>query len=221
MGYTVVDAGTVVATHLSTIVHQQAGALLGRQETQGLLDQIAKTSPKLVEELTPKLLPLSSVQRVLSNLLDEGVHIRDLRTILETLTDHAGRTQDTSDLTSAVRVALGRAIVQTLFGTSGELNVIALDHDLERVLQQVMTVAGSEGGGIEPDLAETLAREVAAAVQRQEALGNPAVLLVPDRLRLPLARLVRRSVPSLRVLAHAEIPDARTIRVSATVGGKR
>ena len=221
MGYTVVDAGTVVATHLSTIVHQQAGALLGRQETQGLLDQIAKTSPKLVEELTPKLLPLSSVQRVLQNLLDEGVHIRDLRTILETLTDHAGRTQDTSDLTSAVRVALGRAIVQTLFGTSGELNVIALDHDLERVLQQVMTVAGSEGGGIEPDLAETLAREVAAAVQRQEALGNPAVLLVPDRLRLPLARLVRRSVPSLRVLAHAEIPDARTIRVSATVGGKR
>jgi len=221
MGYTVVDAGTVVATHLSTIVHQQAGALLGRQETQGLLDQIAKNSPKLVEELTPKLLPLSSVQRVLQNLLDEGVHIRDLRTILETLTDHAGRTQDTSDLTIAVRVALGRAIVQTLFGTSGELNVIALDHDLERVLQQVMTVAGSEGGGIEPDLAETLAREVAAAVQRQEALGNPAVLLVPDRLRLPLARLVRRSVPSLRVLAHAEIPDARTIRVSATVGGKR
>jgi len=221
MGYTVVDAGTVVATHLSTIVHQQAGALLGRQETQGLLDQIAKNSPKLVEELTPKLLPLSSVQRVLQNLLDEGVHIRDLRTILETLTDQAGRTQDTSDLTSAVRVSLGRAIVQTLFGTSGELNVIALDHDLERVLQQVMTVAGSEGGGIEPDLAETLAREVAAAVQRQEALGNPAVLLVPDRLRLPLARLVRRSVPSLRVLAHAEIPDARTIRVSATVGGKR
>jgi len=221
MGYTVVDAGTVVATHLSTIVHNQAGALLGRQETQSLLDQVAKTSPKLVEELTPKLLPLSSVQRVLQNLLDEGVHVRDLRTILETLTDHAGRTQDTNELTSAVRVALGRAIVQHLFGTNAEIAVIALEPELERVLQQVLAVGGAEGAGIEPDLAETLAREVAAAMQRQEALGHPAVLLVPDRLRLPLARLVRRSVPNLRVLAHSEIPDARTIRVSATVGGKR
>ncbi|MDQ6620887.1 MAG: flagellar biosynthesis protein FlhA [Pseudomonadota bacterium] len=221
LGYTVVDAGTVVATHLSTIVHQQAGTLLGRQESQGLLDQIAKTAPKLVEELTPKLIPLSTVQRVLQNLLDEGVHVRDLRTILETLTDHAARTQDASELTSAVRVALGRAIVQQLFGTSHELAVIALDPDLERVLHQVLTVAGGEGGGIEPDLAETLAREVGASVQRQEAAGHPPVLLVPDRLRLPLARLVRRTVPSLRVLAHSEIPDARTIRVSNTVGGKR
>ncbi|MEP7205413.1 MAG: flagellar biosynthesis protein FlhA [Casimicrobiaceae bacterium] len=221
LGYTVVDAGTVVATHLSTIVHQQAGALLGRQETQGLLDQIAKTAPKLVEELTPKLLPLAAVQRVLQNLLDEGVHIRDLRTILETLTDHAARSQDANELTSAVRIALGRAIVQQLFGTNTELALIALEPELERVLQQVLTVAGHDGAGIEPDLAETLMREVAAAVQRQEALGHPPALLVSDRLRVPLSRLVRRTVPSLRVLAQSEIPDARTIRVSATVGGKR
>ncbi len=221
LGYTVVDAGTVVATHLSTIVHQQAGTLLGRQETQRLLDQVAKNAPKLVEDLTPKLLPLSTVQRVLQNLLDEGVHIRDMRSILETLTDHAARTQDANELTSAVRVALGRAIVQQLFGTGPELAVIALEPELERVLQQVLSVAGNDAGGIEPDLAETLAREVAAAVQRQEAAGQPVVLLVGDRLRLPLARLVRRSVPALRVLAQSEIPDARTIRVSATVGGKR
>jgi flagellar biosynthesis protein FlhA len=221
LGYTVVDAGTVVATHLSTVVHTQAGALLGRQEAQGLLEQLAKTTPKLVEELTPKLLPLSTVQRVLSNLLDEGVHIRDLRTILETLADHAARTQDATELTSAVRVALGRAIVQQLFGTAAELSVIALDSDLERVLQQVMGLAGNDGAGLEPDLAETLVREVANAVQKQEALGLPPVLLVPDRLRLPLARLVRRGSPQLKVLAHSEIPDARTLRVGALVGGKR
>ncbi|MBK6337685.1 MAG: flagellar biosynthesis protein FlhA [Betaproteobacteria bacterium] len=221
LGYTVVDAGTVVATHLSTVVHAQASALLGRQEVQALLDQANKATPKLVDEVTPKLLPLSSVQRVLQNLLDEGVHIRDLRTVLETLADHAGRMQDPNELTAAVRVALGRAIVQQLYGTGGEISVIALDPELERVLQQVMGLAGPEAAGIEPDLAENLAREVAATVTQQEALGQPAVLLVPDRLRLPLARLLRRGVPGVRVLGHSEIPDARTIRVSVMVGGKR
>jgi len=220
-GYTVVDAGTVVATHLSTVVHAQASTLLGRQEVQNLLEQVTKTSPKLVEELTPKLLPLSVVQRVLQNLLDEGVHIRDLRTILETLADHATRTQDALELCAAVRVALGRAIVQQLYGTGTELSVIGLDPELERVLQQVLGLTGAEGTGIEPDLAENLSREVANAVRQQEALGQPTALLVPDRLRTPLARLLRRSVSSLRVLAHSEIPDARTIRVSAMVGGKR
>jgi len=221
LGYTVVDAGTVVATHLSTVVNAQASALLGRQEVQALLEQTNKTTPKLVEEVTPKLLPLSTVQRVLQNLLDEGVHIRDLRTVLETLADHGGRMQDPNELTAAVRVALGRSIVQQLFGSAGELSVIAVDPELERVLQQVMGLAGPDAAGIEPDLAENLSHEVAAAVTQQEALGQPAVLLVPDRLRLPLARLLRRGVPGARVLCHSEIPDARTIRVSVMVGGKR
>ena len=221
LGYTVADAGTVVATHLSTVVHTHAAALLGRQEVQSLLEQVNKVSPKLVEELTPKLLPLSTAQRVLQNLLDEGVHVRDLRTVLETLADHAARTQDANELTAAVRVALGRAIVQQLYGTAMELSVIALEPELERVLQQVLGLAGAEGAGIEPDLAESLGREVANAVRQQEALGQPSVLLVPDRLRLPLARMLRRGTPALRVLAHSEIPDARTIRVSAMVGGKR
>jgi flagellar biosynthesis protein FlhA len=221
MGFTVVDAGTVVATHLSTIVQAQAAALLGRQEVQALFDQLAKSAPKLIEEVTPKLVPVSTVQRVLQNLLDEGVHIRDLRTVLETIGDHALRTQDAHELTAAVRVALGRAIVQQLFGTAAELDLIALEPELERVLTQVMGLAGGDGAGIEPDLAESLVREVDRAVHQQQAQGLPTVLLVPDRLRMPLARLLRRGAPALRVLGHGEIPDARTIRVSATVGGKR
>jgi len=221
LGYTVVDAGTVVATHLSTVVHAQAAALLGRQEVQALLEQVNKSTPKLVDEVTPKLLPLSTVQRVLQNLLEEGVHIRDLRTVLETLADHAARTQDPGELTAAVRIALGRSIVQQLYGTAPEIDVIALDPELERVLLQVMNMAGPDASGVEPDLADNLSREAAAAAAQQETLGLPTVVLVPDRLRQPLARLLRRGAPGTRVLGHSEIPDARTIRVSVMVGGKR
>ena len=220
-GFTVVDAGTVVATHLSTVVNAQASALLGRQEVQALLDQAGKFAGKLVEDLTPKLLPLGAVQRVLQNLLDDGVHIRDLRTILETLVDHAPRTQDANELTAAVRVALGQTIVQQHFGTTPELAVIGLDPELERVLLQVLGTAGADGGGLEPELAATLVREVGNAIREQETQGLPTVLLVADRLRVPMARLLRRTAPALKVLAHSEIPEARTIRVHVTVGGKR
>ena len=157
-GYTVVDPGSVIATHLSTVVQAQASTLLGRTEVQGLLDQLTKSTPKLVEEVTPKLLPMATVQRVLQNLLDEGVHVRDLRTILETLADHAPRSQDAAELTAAVRIALGRAIVQQVFGSAPDLPVIALDPELERVLLQVLATAGADGSGLEPDLAATLAR---------------------------------------------------------------
>jgi flagellar biosynthesis protein FlhA len=220
-GYTVVDPGSVIATHLSTVINAQASALLGRTEVQGLLDQLTKSTPKLVEEVTPKLVPVSTVQRVLQNLLDEGVHVRDLRTILETLADHAPRTQDTAELTAAVRVALGRAIVQQVFGSVPDLPVIALDPELERVLLQVLAAAGADGSGLEPDLAATLAREIGRTVAETEAQGDTPVLLVSDRLRLPMLRLLRRGAPTLRILAHSEIPEARTIRVRATVGGKR
>jgi len=220
-GYTVVDPGSVIATHLSTVVHAQSAALLGRSEVQGLLDQLNKSTPKLVEDVTPKLLPLATVQRVLQNLLEEGVHVRDLRTILETLADHAPRTQDAAELTAAARVALGRAIVQSIFGSAPDLPVIALDPELERVLHQVLAAAGADGNGLEPDLAMTLAREIGRSVQEIEAQGDTPVLLVSDRLRLPMVRLLRRGAPTLKILAHSEIPDARTIRVRATVGGKR
>jgi flagellar biosynthesis protein FlhA len=221
LGYTVVDPGSVIATHLSTVVNAQSAALLGRTEVQGLLDQLAKSTPKLVEEVTPKLVPVATVQRVLQNLLDEGMHVRDLRTILETLADHAPRTQDAHELTAAVRVALGRAIVQQIYGTAPELPVIALDPELERVLVQVLAAAGADGSALEPDLAATLAREIGRAVQETEAAGDTPVLLVSDRLRLPMLRLLRRAAPTLKILAHGEIPEARTIRVRATVGGKR
>ncbi|MGA8033076.1 MAG: flagellar biosynthesis protein FlhA [Casimicrobiaceae bacterium] len=220
-GYTIVDPGSVIATHLSTVVNGQASALLGRTEVQGLLAQFDKVAPKLVEELTPKLLPMSTVQRVLQNLLDEGVHVRDLRTILETLADHAPRTQDAGELTAAVRVNLGRAIVQQIFGSAPELAVIALDPELERVLLQVLAAAGADGSGLEPDLAATLAREIGRVVQETEAQGDTPVLLVSDRLRLPMLRLLRRGAPTLKILGHSEIPETRTIRVRATVGEKR
>ncbi|HQE39653.1 MAG TPA: flagellar biosynthesis protein FlhA, partial [Zoogloea sp.] len=217
LGYTVVDASTVVATHLNHLILSHAPELLGRTETQALLDHIAQDNPKLVEDLVPKLLPLASVQRVLQNLLDEGVNIRDMRTIVEVLAEFAPRVQDPLELTSRIRQALGRAIVQGLFPGSGEVQVMALDPGLERVLMQAMAGGGPDGGAIEPGLAETLLRETAAAAQRMEDTGLPPVLLVPAPLRWLLSRFLRRSVPSLKVVANSEVPETRLIRVAAMI----
>ncbi|HEX8962931.1 MAG TPA: flagellar biosynthesis protein FlhA, partial [Rhodocyclaceae bacterium] len=220
-GYTVVDAGTVVATHLNHVILSHAAELLGRQETQALLDHIAKDAPKLIEDLVPKMLSLSAVQRVLQNLLEEGVNIRDMRTIVETLAEHAPRTQDPIELTAQVRIALGRAIVQHLYPGTAEMQVMALDPALERILAQaVQGGAGGEASGIEPGLADTLLRETSAAARRQEEAGLPAVLLVPGNLRWLLSRFLRRGAPNLKVLANAEIPESRTIRVSTIIGAK-
>jgi flagellar biosynthesis protein FlhA len=216
-GYTVVDAATVVATHLHSLIGKHAGRLLGRQDVQSLLDHFARIAPKLVEDVVPKIVPLATLHKVLQNLLDEGVHIRDFRTIIESLAEHATRTQDAAELTSAVRVSLGPAIVQSLYGIEDELQVIVVEPELEKVLHQAVA-GGNEAMGIEPTLADGLLRGAQSVVQRQETLGQPPALLVPDRLRTPLARLLRRAVPQLRVLAHAEIPDSRTIRVSAVLG---
>ncbi|MBS1209984.1 MAG: flhA [Proteobacteria bacterium] len=218
MGYTVVDASTVVATHLNHVIMSHAADLLGRQETQALLDHIAKDSPKLVDDLVPKVLPLHVLQRVLQYLLEEGINIRDMRSIVETLAEHAPRSQDPVELASRVRMGLGRAIVQQLFPGTAEVDVIALDPTLERVLGQAMASGGTDGGVIEPGLADTLMRETAAAAQRQEDMGLPAVLLVPNNLRWLLARFLRRAVPGLKVIAHSEVPESRTIRVAAVVG---
>ncbi|HEX4843680.1 MAG TPA: flagellar biosynthesis protein FlhA [Limnobacter sp.] len=219
-GYTVVDASTVVATHLSHILQTSAAQLLGRAETQALLDHCAKTSPKVVEDLTPKLLDVAIIQKVLQNLLDESVHIRDLRTIFETLLEHGGRTKSPFELTAAVRVALGRAIVQALAGTSEDLNVLVMEPRLEQMIGQAHSAVGHDQVGIDPNLAENLARQTAEAAGRQEQLGQSPVLLVPDNLRLSMARLLKRAAPSLRVLSHSEIPENRTIRVAQVVGAK-
>jgi flagellar biosynthesis protein FlhA len=220
LGYTVVDASTVVATHLNHLILSNAAELLGRQETQQLLDHIAKDSPKLVEDLVPKLLPLAIVQRVLQNLLEEGVSIRDMRTIVDVLAEHAARTQDAVELTTQVRIALGRSIVQQIYPSGTDMQVMALEPGLERLLGQAVHGAGGDGSGIEPGLADTLLRETVAASQRQEALGLPAVLLVPGQLRWLMSRFLRRAWPALKVLANAEVPEARTIKVTTVIGAK-
>ena len=219
-GYTVVDASTVVATHLNHLILSHAGELLGRQETQSLLDHLAKESPKLIEDLVPKQIGLAVVQRVLQNLLDEGVSIRDMRTIIETLAECALRTQDPMELTSQVRIALGRSIVQQLFPGTSEMQVMTLDPQLERILGQVLQ-GGGDASGIEPGLADTLLRETAMAAQKQEDLGLPAVLLVPGSLRWLLARFLRRAVPQLKVIANTEVPDSRTLKVTNLIGATR
>jgi flagellar biosynthesis protein FlhA len=220
MGYTVVDASTVVATHLNHLILSNAAELLGRQETQQLLDHIAKDSPKLVEDLVPKLLPLAIVQRVLQNLLEEGVSIRDTRTIVDVLAEHAARTQDAIELTTQVRISLGRSIVQQIYPASSDMQVIALEPALERLLGQAVHGTGGDGSGIEPGLADTLLRETVAAAQRQESLGLPAVLLVPGQLRWLLSRFLRRAWPALKVLANAEVPETRIIKVTNVIGAK-
>jgi len=217
MGYTVVDAGTVIATHLNHLITTHASELLGRTEVQALLDHLAKDAPKLVEDLVPKVVSLSTLQKVLQNLLQEGVHIRDMRTIIETLSEHGGSTQDPNDLTALVRIALGRAIVQQLFPGTNELSVMTLDNRLERLLVQALN-AGGDGTGIEPGLADTIVQQAANATQQQEAMGLTPVLLVPGPLRTLLSRFLRRALPQLKVLSHSEIPETKTIRVTSLVG---
>ena len=218
-GYTVVDASTVTATHLNHLILSHAAELLGRQETQALLDHLAKEMPKLVEDLVPKVLQLGVLQKVLQNLLEEGIHIRDMRTIIEILAEWAPRSQDAEVLTAHVRVALGRSIVQQLYPSGDEMQVMSLDPQLERILVQAIA-GGGDGASIEPNLADTLVREAAAAAQRQEALGLPAVLLVSGNLRVLLSRFLRRGISQLKVLAHAEVPENKIIKVTSIIGGK-
>lgn len=216
LGYTVVDASTVVATHINHVILNHAAELLGRQETQALLDHIAKSAPKMIEDLVPDQLSVSVVQKVLQYLLEEGVPIRDMRTIIEILAEAAPRTQDPLELTTRVRQGLGRAIMQGLFPGTGEILVMALEPSLERLLMQAMS--SNTDAAIEPSLADGLLRQAAAAAERQENIGLPPVLLVPPQLRWLLTRFLRRSVPSMKVISNAEIPESRTIRVTAMVG---
>lgn len=217
-GYTVVDAGTVVATHLSKVINDHAPELLGREETQQLLDHVAKQHPKLVEDLTPKLLPVSTVQKVLQLLLEERVPLRDIRTILETLAEHGARTQDPEALTAAVRAALGRAIIAEIYGGAHELQVMALEPSLEQILTQALAGRGAEGMGLEPGLAERLVRDTQNAVETMSRNGLPSVLLVGPPIRALLSRFLRRVVPDLKVISHAEVPDGRSVRVAAMIG---
>jgi len=217
-GYTVVDASSVIATHLSHLLQSHAHELLGHEEVQQLLNRLGKSAPKLIEDLVPKLLPMSVVVKVLQYLLLERVPIRNLRTICETLAELAPKTQDPIALVAAVRIALGRSIVQNIGGLRHELPVITLDPALEQVLQDSMAAGGDASPGFEPGLADRVQTALADSTRRQEAAGEPAVLLVAPKIRPWIAKLMRHSTPSLAVLAYNEIPENRRIRVIAAVG---
>jgi len=218
LGYTVVDASTVVATHLSEILQTQASELLGHEEAQQLLDMLAKSAPKLVEDLVPGTLPLSLVVRILQNLLSEHVSIRDIRRIAETLAEQAPRSQDPGVLTAAVRVALSRGIVQQLAGTTQEIPVAVLDTGLEQLLQRTMQASGEGQAGFEPGLAERLQGALAETQGAMEARGQEGILLVAAPIRSWMARFSRHAAPGLHVLSYNEIPDNRQIKVVSTIG---
>ncbi|PIQ37907.1 MAG: flagellar biosynthesis protein FlhA [Lysobacterales bacterium CG17_big_fil_post_rev_8_21_14_2_50_64_11] len=217
LGYTIVDPGTVIATHLSHLLQSHAHELLGHEEVQQMLDRLAQSAPKLVEDLVPKRLPLGAVVKVLQNLLAERVPIRNIRTIVESLAEHAGASQDSAALTAAVRTALGRQIVQEISGISSEIPVLTLQPKLEQILLQSVQ-GGGPAAAIEPALAERLQRNVAELVQKQELAGEAAVLLVAPALRLWLARFMRPAAPGLHVLAYNEVPDNRRVRLVAALG---
>jgi flagellar biosynthesis protein FlhA len=218
LGYTVVDASTVVATHLSQILQNNAHELLGREEVQQLLDNLGKTYPKLVEGLVPDTLPLSVVVSVLKNLLQEKVPIRDMRSIVETLAAHASGSQDPAVLTAAVRVGLSRLIAQEINGLNPEIPVLTLEPSLEQILQDSMQATGEQAAAIEPGLAGRLQQSLQEQAQRQEVSGEPVVLLVPPILRNALSRFARGIVQNMHVLAYNEIPDNRQIKIVGSVG---
>jgi flagellar biosynthesis protein FlhA len=217
LGYTVVDASTVVATHLSQLIAQHAHEILGHEETQNLLTNLAKTAPKLVEDLVPKVLSVGVVVKVLQGLLAERVPVRNLRSVLEALAEHSGRIQDPQALVAQVRIALSRQIVQDIVGISQELPVITLDPGIEQMLGNSVGTAGGSPG-LEPGLAERLQGHLVEAARRQDVAGQPAVLLVPPALRPILARFLRATVPQMHVLAWNEIPDSRRVRLVSTIG---
>ncbi|MBU3022221.1 flagellar biosynthesis protein FlhA [Aestuariibacter sp. A3R04] len=218
LGYTVVDAATVVATHLSQLLSNNAYQLLGHEETQQLLDMLAKHSPKLVEGLVPDILPLSTVVKVLQTLLFEGVPIRDMRTIVQTLSEYGPRSQDPDVLVSAVRIALKRLIIQEISQGNKEVPVITLAPELEQMLHQSLQAGGEEGAGIEPGLADRLQQSLQQAAQQQELEGEPAVLLTSGMLRPVLSRFLKYSVAGLHVLSYQEIPDDKQIKIVSSVG---
>ena len=215
-GFTVVDCSTVVATHLSHLMQLHAAKLLGRVEVQQLVEHVTKLAPKMIEDVVPKMVAIPALQKVLQLLLEEGVHIRDMRSIVESLAENASTVTDPAELARRIRVHLAPSIVQQIYGPSKELDVIALDPDLERMVAQALS--SPHGAALDPGVADTLSRHAADSAKRQEDLGLPACLLVPDAIRAPMARLLKRAAPRMRVLAHSEIPETHSIRIGSVIG---
>lgn len=215
-GFTVVDCSTVVATHLSHLMQVNASRLLGRVETQSLVEHVTKLAPKLIEDVIPKMVGIATLQKMLQLLLDEGVHIRDMRSIVECLAEHASAATDPGELAARVRTHLAPAIVQQIYGPAKELDVIALEPGLERLVTQALT--SPHGAALDPGVADTLTRSAADSARAQEDVGIPACLLVPDLIRAPMSRLLRRAAPRLKVLGHSEIPETHSIRIASVIG---
>ncbi|MGQ3053370.1 MAG: flagellar biosynthesis protein FlhA [Roseateles sp.] len=216
-GFTVVDCSTVVATHLSHLMQVHAAKLLGRVETQALVEHLTKQAPQLIEDVIPKMVSIATLQRVLQLLLEEGVHVRDMRSIVECLAEHAPGVTDPQELARRIRTHIAPAIVQQIYGSTKELDVIALEPELERLVTQALN--SPHGAALDPGVADTLARSAADNAQKQEDRGVPATLLVPDLIRAPMARLLKRAAPRLKVLGHSEIPETHTIRIGSIIGG--
>ena len=216
-GFTVVDCSTVVATHLSHLMQVHAAKLLGRVETQSLVEHLTKQAPQLIEDVIPKMVSIATLQRVLQLLLEEGVHVRDMRSIVECLAENAATVTDPAELARRIRTHIAPAIVQQIYGSTKELDVIALEPELERLVTQALN--SPHGAALDPGVADTLARSAAENAQKQEDRGVPAALLVPDLIRAPMARLLRRAAPRLKVLGHSEIPETHTIRIGSIIGG--
>jgi flagellar biosynthesis protein FlhA len=215
-GFTVVDSETVLATHLSHLMQVQAAKLLSRTETQDLVEHVTRLAPKLIEEVVPKMISVAAFQKVLQLLLEESVHVRDIRTIIEAIAEHASATTDPVELARRVRMALAPAIVQQIYGPVKELEVIAIEPGLERLLMQALS--GAANGALDPGVAEMLSKSATEIANRQEEKGVPACLLVPDAIRNAMARLLRRAAPRLQVLSHSEIPDTHLIRIGPILG---
>jgi len=225
LGYTVVDASTVVATHLNQLLHKHAHELIGHEDVQKMLDILNESSPKLAEELVPNTVSISQLLSVLQTLLREDVPVRDMRTIAESLANMAPRSQEIAALTGAARTGLARLIVQNIFGTADELSVMTLDPALEQLLLKTVQQSAQQTGNmdtlvIEPSMADAIQRSLMNATQEQENAGRAAVLVVSSQLRPVISRFVRNTIEHLSVLSYQEIPDNKTITIVATVGAQ-
>ena len=214
LGYTVVDTSTMIATHFNHLLQQFASDLLGRVETQELLDHVKQDIPKLVEDFIPGVITLTTFHKILQNLIAEKVSIRDMRTIIETISEHAPNQNDAYQLLSLVRIALGRVITQQWFPGNGAINVIGLNVNLERLLLQAL----QNTSNVEPGLADHIIQQVKQALNQQDAIGAPPVLLVNHTLRPMLSQFLRPHFPQLVVLSNLEITDNREIKMTCQIG---
>ena len=218
VGYTVVDPSTVIATHLNSILRANADEFMTFDIAQEMLDRIGEQSPKMLEELIPEQLPLSSFVKILQNLLAEGVPLRDMRTLLETVSEGVANTKDPEALTAMVRIRLGRLIVQEASQEQATLEVLTLDPGLEQLLSDLVRSATSiDEVALEPNLSESFFSAISQSIKQLEEAEKEAVLVVSPILRPWLAKLLRRASQEVRVLSYREVPDDQSIKIIQTI----